>query len=273
MMELRADLRNFFGSNDVFENILNAEGRVFREHKNRKTVYVVKDGKGYFIKIHRGIGWKEIFKNLLSLRWPVLSAGNELCAIRRLEEIGIETAKVAGFGERGMRPAWLESFLITDDLVNTISLEDFSRDWRSHPPDFTMKSAIIERVAGIARLLHRSGINHRDFYICHFLLDTSGLNKNDDYEGLHIYLIDLHRMQMRERTPLRWRIKDLSGLLFSSMNIGLTKRDIFRFMKAYSGKPLRNTLTEDASLWSQVFRRSVKLYERHFGRRPDVPFF
>ncbi|USE76561.1 lipopolysaccharide core heptose(I) kinase RfaP, partial [Escherichia coli] len=32
-----------------------------------------------------------------------------------------------------------------------------------------------------------------------------------------------------------WRDKDLIGLYFSSMNIGLTQRDIWRFMKVYFG--------------------------------------
>ncbi len=32
------------------------------------------DGRGYFVKIHRGIGWGEIAKNLLTAKLPVLGA-------------------------------------------------------------------------------------------------------------------------------------------------------------------------------------------------------
>ena len=275
MIELPAELRNYFGDyhgeRDAFDAILNFQGKVFREHKNRKTLFIRKNGKGYFIKVHRGVGWKEILKNLLNLRLPVLGAQNEVRSIRRLEEIGVETMKMAGYGVRGLPPAWLDSFVITEELENTVSLEDFCRDWVHHPPEFRLKSAIILKVADIARRLHQNGLNHRDFYICHFLLETAGLDKEKNYGGLHIHLIDLHRMQIRRKTPHRWIIKDLSGLFFSGMDIGLTKRDVFRFMKAYTGKPLRDILKEQTHFWEHVYRRAVKLYERHFSRLPDIP--
>ena len=49
--------------------------------------------------------------------------------------------------------------------------------------------------------MHSNGINHRDYYICHFLLDVSA---------------DV-----------------LTMLYFSSMRIGLTWHDIYRFMSEY----------------------------------------
>jgi heptose I phosphotransferase len=260
MIELDTELRDFFGGRDTFDSILNANGKIFREHKNRKTLYIKKDGKGYFLKIHHRAGWKEIFKNLISLRVPVLGAGNELRAIRRLEELGIDTMKVVGFGQRGLPPAWIESFIITRELENTTSLEDLSRDWRLHPPDFTIKSALIAEIAEIARRLHENGVNHRDFYICHFLLDLKHLKEKED---LRLYLIDLHRVQMRKNTPERWRIKDIAGLYFSSMDTGLTRRDLFRFMKAYRGKPLRTILKDEEGFWSLVSDRAVSLYRKN----------
>ncbi len=261
-MELRADFQSFLQGKDAFDEILNLQGEVFRKHKNRRTLRIAKDGKSYFVKTHRKIGWGEILRNLLNLRLPVLGAKNELHAIRRLEKLGIKTMKVAGYGERGLSPFWLESFLITEELENTISLEDLCRDWKSNPPDFNFKIALIQKIADIARRLHKNGINHRDFYICHFLIDLKRLHGND---SLHIYLIDLHRVQLRKHTPRRWIIKDLAGLFFSSMDIGLTQRDLFRFMKAYSGKPLRIILKDEQDLWDQVKKRAVKLYQKHFN--------
>jgi heptose I phosphotransferase len=267
MMHLRGDFHALFDGNDAFDRIMNMQGEVFRQQKNRRTLRIVKDGKGYFVKIHRKAGWQEILKNLVNLRWPVLSAQNELQAIRRLEELCIKTMRIVGSGIRGFPPAWLDSFLITEELENTVSLEDFSRNWPAEPPDFTVKKMIIKRVAEIARCLHQNGVNHRDFYICHFLIDISSLEKVSD-EGLCIYLIDLHRMQLRKHTPRRWRVKDLAGLFFSSMDIGLTRRDVFRFMTMYSGKPLRKLLREDAGFWESVQKRAVKLYEKDFRRLP-----
>ena len=67
--------------------------------------------------------------------------------------------------------------------------------------------------------------------ICHLLAGK---------DELKISVIDLHRAQIRAKVPRRWRDKDLIGLYFSSMNIGLTQRDIWRFMKVYFGMPLRD---------------------------------
>lgn len=269
IIELKHGLEGFWGGEASFDSILNVKGKIFRAHKNRKTLYIEKNGKGYFIKIHRRIGWKEIFKNLLSLRWPIVTARNELRAIKKLEELGIETMTVAGFGERGIPPAWLESFIITEELKNTISLEEFTRDWKHRPPDIHLKRALIKKVAFIANCLHTHGVNHRDFYICHFLIDIDSINKKSPEEEPRLYLIDLHRVQLRKHTPRRWKIKDLAGLYFSSMDIGLTRRDIFRFMKIYSGKPLRNILKDNAEFWELVRRRAVRLYEKDFQRSPD----
>ena len=140
------------------------------------------------------------------------------------------------------------------------------QDWKENPPDFPLKTALIRKVAGIARVLHRNGVNHRDFYICHFLLDRS----KPLSPSLNLYLIDLHRVQVRRSTPERWVIKDLAGLFFSSMDTGLTSRDLFRFMEVYSGKPLRTVLKDELCFWRQVNTRAVRLYKKESNRPPDV---
>ena len=267
MMKLSNDFLDLFKDKDTFDDSLNLDGKVFRTHKNRKTFRITKNGKGYFIKTFRRTGWNEIFKNLIQLKWPVLSAMDEVHAICRLEELGIPTMKMAGFGIRGIPLIRLESFIITEELENTVSLEKFSQNWAEHPPDFSLKLAILRKVAGIAKGIHQNGINHRDFYICHFLLDMSSFEK-DTQEGLKIYLIDLHRTQLRTSVPQRWIIKDISGLFFSSMNTGLTRRDLFRFMKTYSGKGLREILENDMRFWSKVRKKAIRLYIKHFRRLP-----
>lgn len=271
MIHLREDLKDAFTGNGAFENILCSRGEIFREQKNRKTLRITHDGKGYFLKIHRKTGLGEIIKNLLQMKWPVVGAQNELRAIERLEEIGVKTMKVAGFGIRGIPPAWVDSFIITEEIENTVSLEDFCRNWPSNPPDFHLKLTLLCKIAGIMRCLHRNGINHRDCYICHFLLDPSSTENKQNYEDIILYIIDLHRVQLRKLTPFRWIIKDLAGLYFSSMDIGLTERDLFRFMKSYSGKPLRKILKEEQGFWNQVSRRAVSLYVKHFNRMPNMP--
>lgn len=271
MLELREDLRAEFPAEDAFDRILSLDGAVYRELGGRRTLRFEIDGRGYFLKAHYGVGWREIFKNLLQMRWPVLGALNEKNAIERLGELGVETMTLAGFGTRGKNPARRESFLITDELQSTISLEDFCRNWPTEPPAYALKKALLEKVADTARTLHRNGVNHRDFYLCHFLLELPLPQQVRGPGRLRAYLIDLHRVQLRNRTPRRWVVKDVAGLFFSSMDIGLSRRDVLRFMRRYSGKPLPDTLREDRAFWQQVRQRAVRLYEKDFGRTPKLP--
>lgn len=257
---------------DVFDYLLRLEGELFRELANRRTLRFTLNDKRYFLKAHFGVGWKEIFKNLLQLRLPVLGARNEWRAIQTLTRLGVETMTLVAYGERGLNPARRQSFVITEALEDTASLEDFCADWATHPPAskaaLRLKRALIERVATIARRMHASGINHRDFYICHFLLDVSADVYEQPPQALRLSLIDLHRVQLRRRTPLRWVVKDIGGLYFSSMRIGLTRRDLYRFMKVYRDSTLRATLREDGKFWSRCRLRAFSLYHSFYHELP-----
>lgn len=98
--------------------------RFFRELEGRRTLRTVVEGRAYFVKIHHGIGWREILKNLLSMRLPVLGAANEWKAIARLERLGVATLHAVAYGERGWDPARRHSFIITDELTPAISLKE-----------------------------------------------------------------------------------------------------------------------------------------------------
>lgn len=264
MLKLRADLRACFSPADsaAFDQVMALEGEVFRNLAGRKTLRFVLGETSYFAKLHFGVGWREILKNLCMLRKPVLGARDEWRAIQRLEQLGVATMAIAGFGERGLSPSRRQSFLITDELVNTVSLEDFCRSWPDDPPPVALKQALIEKVATIARCLHNNGVNHRDCYICHFLLDVQTLRAPFVAEQLDLYLIDLHRVQIRTRTPGRWVEKDVAALYFSSMDIGLTRRDMLRFMRTYRGKPLRQILATERRFWAAVVRKAERLYRQ-----------
>ena len=248
---------------DPFVAVEALEGEVFRELEARRTLRTEVEGRGYFVKIHRGIGWGEILKNLVSLRLPVLGAGNEWRAIARLAELGVDTMHGVAFGQRGSNPAAQHSFIVTEELAPTISLEDYCRDWPITPPSVVFKRALINRVADMAGRMHRGGVNHRDFYICHFLLHLEPAPTVDCFK---LSLIDLHRAQIRAQTPRRWRDKDLSSLYFSALNIGLTRRDRLRFLRIYFQKPLRETLRDESRLLAHLEREASRLQERYLRK-------
>lgn len=252
---LSEDLRARLGGRVSFDDFLHIEGETYREVANRRTVRFERGGRAYFIKVHLGVGWPEIFKNLLSLRLPILGAANEWGAIRRLGELGVRTPRAVAYGERGRNPASRESFIVTEDIGPAISLEDLCATWPASPPSPRFKWQLIEEVAAIARRMHEHGINHRDFYLCHF---QRPITEETD-PGL--ILMDLHRAQIREKTPRRWVIKDIGGLYFSAMDIGLTRRDLYRFMRAYRQAPLKETLRNERVFWREVAHRAQRLYE------------
>ncbi len=261
MLNLKERFRSYFPEASL-EELCALDGEVFKRIQNRRTFRIERQGRGFFIKCHCGVGWREISKNLLSLRLPILGAGNEWRAIHRLQELGVETMTPVAYGREGWNPAAIDSLLITEELQNCISLERYCEDWRDNPPSPTSKWALIKRLAKIARTMHEGGVNHRDFYICHFLLQQPWDGTEDN---LHLYVIDLHRVQCRTITPRRWIVKDIGSLHFSSMEIGLTRRDRLRFMSEYMQVPLRQTMRDDMKFWREVQRRADALYRTRPG--------
>lgn len=243
-------------SDDMFKNIMQLNGKVFRSVKGRKTLQIEMDGRRYFIKQHFGVGWAEIFKNLFTLKSPIIGAKTEKCAIEKLNQIGIPTTPLVAFGERGLNPATRQSFLITEDLGNIISLEDFCSNWLEHQPSAALKESLIIAVATLAKKLHRAGLVHRDFYLCHLCLDRDLLEK-----GLFkLYLIDLHRMTIKKFRTGNSVMKDIAALYFSAMDLGLTNNDIALFKQHY-GKNFPEVF------WHNVKKRANKLYQKYHSEK------
>jgi len=238
---------------------------IYRDKEGRKTLRFVHGRAAWFLKLHTGIGWLEVVKNLLQLRLPVVSARNEYRAILALQRAGVYTLTIGAYARKGWNPAAIRSMIVTAELVGTVSLEDFCADWAREPPPPGVRMRLIRALADSARRMHRAGINHRDFYLCHFHLDEISLQEREP----RCYLIDLHRAQIRGRTPRRWRVKDLAALYFSAMDCGLSHRDLLRFVRHYSGaNGLGRALTADQRLWRQVARRARKLYRKAHGTEP-----
>jgi UDP-glucose:(heptosyl)LPS alpha-1,3-glucosyltransferase len=266
----RNQLRRQLLDQKNFKEILSMQGDVYRELEGRRTLRFERDGHAYFAKIHQGVGMREIFKNLLQGRFPVVGALAEYKAVLRLKQLGIDTLSVVAFSQRGINPATLKSFIVTDELSNTVSLEQYCRDWTSQPPSFLFKQSIIKAIARIARTLHVHGVNHRDFYAAHLHLDISQPATLLTGHDLKLYLIDLHRMQLRKQVPLRWVTKDIAALYFSVMDFGLTDRDLLRFIKLYQGKRLNRALTEDARFWKKVIKQGIYLYHKANHKAPHL---
>ena len=255
---LRDDLAELWQGLDPFAEAFAATGDVARDMTSRQTLRVDLGGRSYYLKRHFGVGWGEIVKNWLTGKRPVVDASNEYRASEALQAAGIDALPVAGFGVRGRNPATRESFPITDDLEPAVSLETLCVGWPESPPSPAVKRELIERVAGVARTMHGIGINHNDFYLCHFLLRGEA----PDPLKSPLHLIDLHRAEQRDAVPRRWLVKDLAGLYHSAMDVGLTQRDLLRFLKRYFDLPLREITAEHGGLLQQVNTRAQAQYDK-----------
>ena len=261
-------IRNFFideflrkalpeNKQECIRYIFSLEGKIYRQVKSRKTISAVIAGKSYFIKMHHGVGWREILKNVLVLKSAALGAKQEYKAIRAMEEAEILVPQVCAYATDGVNPAKICSFIVTKRIYYQYDLEKLCQTWPTQPPSFVFKRRLIRRVAEIARKMHEAGMNHRDFYLCHLLLAS---RSEADFD---LYLIDLHRVQIRKKIPLRWRAKDLSGLYFSAIGIGLTRRDEYYFLAQYYQQPLKLIFKKQRLFLLWIYLRAKMLYRRH----------
>ncbi len=257
MTWLRDDVASAWAGLEPLDAAFALEGEVYRDVPGRRTLKVDIAGRDYFVKLHYGVGWGEIFKNWLQLKRPVVGAENEYEACVGLARAGIPAPLPAAFGASDGSLATRRSFVLCDALAGYTSLEDVTDNWPEQPPSPLTRHQLLYAVAHFARTFHAAGYVHRDFYICHLLLNDVSMAAG----RVELAVLDLHRARRFERLPDRWRKRDLAALLFSSLDLGLSQRDWLRFIRIYTGKPLRQVFAEDAGLWRAVLARAEKLYD------------
>jgi hypothetical protein len=261
---LRDELGVIWGNKDVFVEVQQLTGDIAREVPGRQTLRFEMGGNIYYRKLHTGVGWGEILKNLVRLRLPVVSASNEWLALNRLAEIGINSFVPVAFGEKFLNPAKRLSFIVTRELTGTQQLDHYLGErLQERKLGFDEKCVLLREMAHIARTIHLHGINHRDLYLCHFLVDLASMEKwARDGEKPLLYLADLHRAQIRAQVPRRWLVKDLASICFSALELGLTNKDILRTLKYYFNQSLVRVDSEHPGLLRDIKTRTLKLHQR-----------
>lgn len=253
IFEMPTKLRRALGDGQpaqLFKQVMQLKGKAFRDVPGRKTSQVQIGQETYFVKQHEGIGWGEILKNLLSFKKPVLGAMTEVQAIQQVSNLGVSTTPLVAYGQQGANPANLQSFLITEDLGDIVSLEDFCAEWSSNPPDSTFKNLLVKHLAELSATLHGAGLCHRDYYLCHIVLQ-----KSDFIAGkLNLTVIDLHRTLFNQPSDGTTVMKDIAALVFSARDVGFDEADWALFKTHY--------LPQSDDFWKKVFIRADKLYAK-----------
>lgn len=268
MIYLRKEVRELFSEERTFSDFLRIPTKCVRAFNNRHTGRFERHGRSFYIKVHRPSGWWPIAEEMLRLRKFQSGARPEWLALQEMQAIGIPAPRPVAFGECGARWATQQSFLITEEIAPAISLEELVNRPDIWPTSASYKRELVRAVAEIARNLHTSGMNHRDFYIGHFLLDVSQGMAAVEQKKPRLFLIDLHRAQQWRHIPRRWLVKDLGGLLFSAMDVGLTPRDFALFVRRYVGGSVRTELTRNRRFWADVTRCALKLYLKIHKKSP-----
>lgn len=239
------------------------EGEVYRQARGRRTMRIVLGGKPYFLKFHWGVGWREIVKNWLVGKRPVLGADNEYHACRHLERCGLNAPRVAAFATSGGNPAARRSLVLCDELAGYTSLEDVVDRWDDTPPDPIARHRLVMGIARFVRRLHEAGVVHRDLYLCHLLLRADTWAQGE----VELAVLDLHRARILSPLPDFWRRRDLAALLYSALDAPVSRRAWLRFVRVYSGRSLREAFARDGAFWRSVYRRAAKLYVKGSGKR------
>lgn len=243
---------------DVFSALSAMEGEIYRRSARRRTSRVVIADRTYFAKVHEGVGWREIAKNLLSGKRPVLGARRDFEASRRLRARGVAVPEVVAFGERGVNPARRRSFAIHDALEGFRSLEDVGHAWLVTPPTIGLKRALLTAAGRLTAAMHAAGVCHRDYYACHLMANAAKLGRGE----VELAVIDLHRAVIQRRLSRRPRVRDLGALLYSTSAMPLTERDRLRFVAAYAGISAGDELRQRGAFWRAVQHRAKRLQGR-----------
>lgn len=247
-----AGLFSSFQEEELFRWVLQRDGESYRALDQRRTFRTELEGEGFFVKIHEGYSPKEFLKNLLAFKMPTIGAKRERDAILHLTKRGVKTMTLAAYGERGVLPFWQTSFLITEELTDCRSLAEITGNWNASSPTLSEKRKLIEKLATSVKGMHEAGVNHQDCYICHFLLK----------EGTEdLFVIDLHRAEIHDRLPWRWKCKDLSALAFSVSALPLNRLDYFRFLRIYYGSLLDNG--EEIRRLCEAVTQRVRKIKKH----------
>lgn len=233
MIKLAPEISQALGASP-FHTLMHLQGEVFRQQGRRETLRVLIDAKPYYLKRYQH-------------EWIGCGAKREWEALRVCQTLGVPAPKLMGFGARGY-----ESFVLMEAVEPAISLEEVKLTAAE-------KQRLIVQVAKIASTLHQQGYYHRDFYLCHFLWDK----ETDD-----VTLIDLHRLFKPHVLKQHYLEKDLSALLFSSLDLPITQRDVLRFLKHYFNLPLSVILKTQGKMLLQCEKKAIALYKKAFHHEP-----
>jgi len=241
---------------DDFDTIMKFDnGEVVKQKiRERSTIrFQVPDGKDkalIYLKRYRYPLISNFLKNCLTLS-RTYSAIYEWRNILEFKDHNLPTMNPMAVGMRRRIPFLSESFLLTQSIPQTITLEKILEDYFSTPLDgvrWEQKKGLVDKLASLTRRMHEEGFKHQDFYLCHILINWSNPDKP------LLYIADLHRVRRQKKSKIRWRIKDLAALNYSAPQEIISRTDRLRFLKRYD-----TGLAMDRSFIKAIIKKTEKI--------------
>lgn len=177
----------------------------------------------------------------LAAVFPSRAWSDGLCEWTHLEQaegLGIPVppamAAAQWVGPRGRLQSLLASAELTDQLALHEAIPLASRTLPPEAFDLWKRGLIAEMVR-LSKRMHDRKWFHQDLYLCHFYVAVADIENPPPSWAGRATMIDFHRFGRHRVQSLRYRVKDLAQLLFSSEVEGVTPRDRVRFARAYFG--------------------------------------
>jgi heptose I phosphotransferase len=190
----------------IFRDPRIAVWRSITERQNCTLDVILGDGRE--VRFH--------IKRYLPARGYGTPAEDEARGIRALEIERIPTAPLVGWGK--LKDG--RSFIITENLAGYRAADKLI-------PGEIAFDQLLEPTADLAARLHKSGLHHRDLYLCHFFVKPDG-------DKLDLKLIDAARVaRLPPLFARRWIVKDLAQFFYSTLSLGVTDDQRTRWLARY----------------------------------------
>jgi len=225
------------GKNLTKDNLAPFRQRIMFDTDNPKAVL--------FLKRYQDIPKLKQLKDWLIRRKRISTMTCDLQPAENLRKLGINTPRTIAFGEEWDGLFEKRSFIITEKIPHSVSLEE------KLPDGFNRRRKnFIENLAAFIRKFHKTGCRHRDLYLCHIFCNPQS----------QFTLIDLNRVFKPPFFSERYLIKDLAQLYYSALGKIFTKTDRLRFFLAYLQK---NKLSKNDRILIKKIKSKAQRMAKH----------
>ena len=208
-----------------------------------------------FLKRYQNIPKLKQKRNWLTRRKRISMMDCDRRPAEDLQKLGINTPQTIAFGQEWQGLFEKRSFIITEKIPASASLEEKLPDYFLH-----QRKNFIKNLAAFVREFHKTGYRHRDLYLCHIFCNPQN----------QFTLIDLNRAFKPQFFSERYLIKDLAQLYYSAPGETFTKSDRLRFFLAYLQK---NKLSKKDKILINKIKSKAQKMTKHDKKHGRVPPF